>query len=59
MFQASEKVLLWRRKMNEDGGNDSFPRLQQFVSSSEVDFTHKLKPVFEEHVTQLNDWFEQ
>jgi hypothetical protein len=33
--------------------------LQQFVTSSEVDFTHKLKSIFEEHVTQLSDLFEK
>lgn len=45
--------------MKEYGHKDSFPLLQQFVTSSEVDFTHKLKSVFEEHGTQLSDWFEK
>jgi hypothetical protein len=33
--------------------------LQQFVTSSEVDLTHELKFVFEEHLTHLNEWSEK
>jgi len=33
--------------------------LQQFVTSTEVDLTHELKFVFEEHLTHLNEWSEK
>lgn len=58
-FGLQKKVTTLEEKKNEDGDKDSFPLSQQFVTSSEVDFTHKLKSVFEEHVTQLSDWFEK
>ncbi|XP_076352667.1 protein FAM200A-like [Tachypleus tridentatus] len=32
--------------------------LQQFVTSSKVDFTHELKSIFKEQLTQLSVWFE-
>lgn len=45
--------------MNEDGGKDCFPLLQQFVISNEVDFSRNIKSVFEEHLSQLINWFEK
>ena len=45
--------------MNEDGGEDCFPLLQQSVFSNEVDFSHNVKSVFEEHLSQLINWFEK
>lgn len=54
-----KKIQLWRRKMNEDGGKDCFPLLQQFVISNEVDFSHNVKSVFEEHLSQLINWFKK
>jgi hypothetical protein len=54
-----KKLQLWRRKMNEDGGKDCFPLLQQFVISNEADFSHNIESVFEEHLSQLINWFEK
>ena len=45
--------------MNEDGGKDCFLLLQQFVISNEVDFSHNIRSVFEEHLSQLSKWFEK
>ncbi|XP_075455233.1 protein FAM200A-like [Ascaphus truei] len=51
-----KKLLMWRRNMNEDGGKDCFPFLQQFVIANEVDFS---KSVFEDHLSQVIKWFEK
>ncbi|XP_075042389.1 SCAN domain-containing protein 3-like [Mixophyes fleayi] len=54
-----KKLLLWKRKLNEDGYNDCFPQLHQFVTSNDAYLTHDLKSVFEQHLTKLSDWFEK
>ncbi|XP_075034451.1 zinc finger BED domain-containing protein 5-like [Mixophyes fleayi] len=54
-----KKLLLWKRKLNEDGYNDCFPLLHQFVTSNDAYLTHELKSVFEQHLTKLSDWFEK
>ncbi|XP_075070632.1 protein FAM200A-like isoform X2 [Mixophyes fleayi] len=54
-----KKLLLWKRKLNEDRYNDCFPLLHQFVTSNDVYLTHELKSVFEQHLTKLSDWFEK
>ncbi|CAH2293732.1 Hypothetical predicted protein, partial [Pelobates cultripes] len=45
--------------MNEDGGKDRFPLLQHFMVSKEVDFSHNLKSGFEDHLSQIIQWFEE
>ncbi|XP_075048007.1 zinc finger BED domain-containing protein 5-like [Mixophyes fleayi] len=54
-----QKLLLWKRKLNEDGYNDCFPQLHQFVKSNDAYLTHDLKSVFKQHLTKLSDWFEK
>ncbi|XP_063813110.1 SCAN domain-containing protein 3-like [Pseudophryne corroboree] len=54
-----KKLFLWRRKLNEDCYNDCFPMLYQFVTSNDVCLTHELKSVFDQHLTNLSDWFEK
>jgi hypothetical protein len=46
-------------KKNEDGGKDCLHLLQQFVTSNEVDLTHELITVFEEHLTQFSECFKK
>lgn len=45
--------------MNEDGGKVCFHLLQQFLASNEVDFSRRMKSIFEEHLSQLIAWFEK
>jgi hypothetical protein len=45
--------------MNEDGGKECFPLLQQFLTSNGVDFSQGMKSIFEEHLSQLIIWLEK
>jgi hypothetical protein len=52
-LKAMEKILsfikklkLWKREMNEDGGKECFPLLQQFLASNGVDFSQGMKSIF-------------
>jgi hypothetical protein len=54
-----KELKLWKRKMNEDGGKECFPLLQQFLTSNGVDFSRGMKSIFEEHLSQLITWFEK
>ncbi|XP_067136877.1 uncharacterized protein [Centruroides vittatus] len=58
-----KKILkLWKRmegNINEDGGKECFPLLQQFLTSNGVDFSRIMKSIFEEYLSQLITWFEK
>jgi hypothetical protein len=59
IFAFMKKVKLWKRKINEDGGKESFSLLQQFFTSNGVDFSRGMKSIFEEHLSHLITWFEK
>lgn len=51
--------MFWERKMNEEEGNDCFNKLQEFMTSNEVDMSSDIKSIFQDHLLHLNNWFEK
>lgn len=45
--------------MNEGTSKDSFSILQQFLNFNGVDISENMKSVFENHLSQLDIWFEK
>jgi len=44
--------------MNQEERNEYFNLLKQFLTSNGVDFSQHMKPIFEEHLSQLITCFE-
>lgn len=53
-----QKLQLWIRKMNNDGGKDCFSLLEQLVVSNEVGFFRTIKYDFEKHLSKFINCFE-
>jgi len=54
-----KKLKLWRRKVNEGKIKDSFPILQQFLTSNGSEISQDMKSIFVYHLSQLVIWFEK
>ncbi|XP_068115052.1 zinc finger BED domain-containing protein 5-like [Hyperolius riggenbachi] len=54
-----KKLILWRRKLEENDWKDCFPLMHDFITSNDLSLDHELKCVFEYHLTQLSYWFEK
>ncbi len=52
-----KKLQIWKRKMNDNGGKDCFPVLQQYMVCSGNNVSHSMLTLFTEHLSQLTDWF--
>jgi hypothetical protein len=53
------KFLLWKRKINEGGEMNYFPRLQLFITENEIEITANIVSLFERHLHDLSIHFEK
>jgi propanediol utilization protein len=55
----NNKVLLWKRTINEGGEMNYFPRSQLFITENKIEFTANIVSVFERHLHMTSAHFEK